>query len=138
MGETHRKGCEGGGLHPPYDGAVAAAGGRNSQFLSKLAEIMKTIRLEEPDHETELLQGCIPQFTTTAEYSAMYDDFPRAARFWSFRTAFALCALRVFAVRGRSNHTEVARHRRPAGNDWRGPTRDRRSGRLGRQDLPIR
>jgi hypothetical protein len=52
--------------------------------VSKVAEATKKIPLEEPDHWIELSEGCTPLFGTTAEYSTMYHDLPRAARFWVF------------------------------------------------------
>ena len=54
------------------------------RFLSKFAEATKKIPLEEPDHWIKLPEGCTPWFTTTSEYSTMYHDLPRIARFWSF------------------------------------------------------
>ncbi len=33
MGATHRKGCEAGGLHPPYNDAVVAVRGINRRTL---------------------------------------------------------------------------------------------------------
>jgi hypothetical protein len=52
--------------------------------LSKIADAIKKIPLEEPDHWIKLPEGCTPWFTTTAEYSTMYHDLPRTTRFWSF------------------------------------------------------
>src|SRR5262249_50284992 len=40
--------------------------------------------LGEPDHLIAVLEGGTPWFTTTLEYSTMYHDLPRTARFWSF------------------------------------------------------
>jgi hypothetical protein len=51
--------------------------------LSKIAEATNKIPLKKPDRLIKLSEGCTPWFTTTAEYSTMYHELPRAARFWS-------------------------------------------------------
>ena len=55
-----------------------------SAIPEQIPEATKKIPLEEPDHLIKVPEGCTPLFTTTPEYSTMYHELPRSARFWSF------------------------------------------------------
>jgi hypothetical protein len=52
-----------------------------------LAAVVKKNPLGEPDHLIEVPEGCTPWFVITPEYSIMYHDLPRTARYWSFLLA---------------------------------------------------
>ena len=61
--------------------------GANRAVLSKIAEATNKIPLKKADRLIKLSEGCTPWFTKTAEYSTMYHELPRAARFWSILLA---------------------------------------------------